>query len=111
MKKRLLLMIALVCGAVLLLQGFALPALSPVGHLLLRLIGAAAVQGFFLSQFRHKALQMLPHSLCMLFALWGAWLLLTSDSWRNATLVGYLIDYVSPAAACTAVCLAAKLKK
>lgn len=89
--------------AVLFLQGFALPALTPLVSLLLRICAAFCIQWLFLRLFRKKWLQALPILLTSIAAVWGFFLYLTSPSWRNATLGAFVSDYASLALSCAAV--------
>ena len=100
MRKSVSLILCFVCLYILFMQGFGFPSVSPAVDLLLRLLAAGSIQLFFLSCFRKKAVQLLPLLLTVLLALWGGWLFCSSPSWQNATLLGYLADYCSPAFAC-----------
>ena len=93
---------AVLCIAVLLLQGFVLPSLAPALSVLLRLCAAFFAQWFFSRVFQKKWLRCLPVLLTSIFAVWGYFLYLTSPSWRNATFGLFLADYASPALSCAA---------
>ena len=94
---------AFLSAAVLLLQGFALPAITPAVSVLLRICAAIAIQWLFLRLFRKKWLRALPILLTSVAAVWGFFLYLTSPSWRNATFGLFMADYASPALGCAAV--------
>ena len=98
----LLCIFSLLCIAVLVLQGFALPALSPAISILLRIGAALFAQWFFARSFQKKWLRCLPVLLTSLAAVWGFFLYLTSPSWRNATFGLFLADYASPFISCAA---------
>lgn len=87
----------------LVFQGFAAPSLSPLGDFCLRLLAAVSGQWFVCRAAKNPFVSMLPAIATSFFAVWGFFLMLTSPSWRHATLVGFLMDYVSPAACCWAV--------
>ena len=83
------------CFAVLLLQGFALPALAPWTLVLLRLGSTLFAQWLFFRAFRKNWLRILPLLLSSLVSVWGYFLYLTSPSWRNATLKHFYGDYAA----------------
>lgn len=87
----------------LLFQGFAVPALSPLGDFLLRLLAALSGQWLICRLARPSFLGILPAVLTSFFAVWGLFVLLTAPSWQHATFPGFLGDYLAPAAACWAV--------
>ena len=88
--------------AVLLLQGFGLPALLPWADLLLRIAAAFFIQWLFSRVFQKKWLRSLPIILTSLAGIWGFFLFLTSPSWRNATFGNFMADYASLALSCAA---------
>ena len=94
---------ALLSAAVLLLQGFALPALAPWVDLLLRISAAFFTQWLFLRLFRRKWLRTLPVALTALAAVWGFFLYLSSPSWRGATFGLFMHDYAAFMLSCAAV--------
>jgi len=81
-------------------QGFAAPSLPPLGALFLRILAAASGELLICRLARSDFFRLLPAIGASFFAVWGFFLLLTSPSWRHATFVGFLADYVSPAAMC-----------
>ena len=85
---------------VLFLQGFGLPPIGAVLDLILRFVVGVAAQVLFCANFKQIWLKIIPLVLTVAFSLWGGWLFLTSDSWVNATLGGYFIDYCTPAVGC-----------
>ena len=84
-----------VCAAALLLQGFVFPALPGWADLLLRLCIGIFAQLLLLGLTRKKLLRYLPVMISAIAMLWGFFLLLTSPSWRGATVEGFLRDYAS----------------
>ena len=90
------------CGSlfVLLMQGFAMPSVCAVLDFTLRIAAAACAQVLFCVNIKQPWLRIIPLILTVAFALWGGWLLLTSDSWVNATVGGYFADYCTPAIGC-----------
>lgn len=103
------------CAAALILQGFLFPALPGWADILLRMGGAAFGQILMLRLTKKKLVRYLPLMVSAMAAVWGFFLLLTSPSWRNATVGGYLHDYASFFGGCLLVVLLAlarpRLKK
>ena len=98
---------------VLLMQGFALPSIGAALNLILRLVAAASAQVLFCVNIRKPWLRSIPLVFTAAFALWGGWLLLTSDSWVNATFWDYFADYCTPTLGCAlayGVCRATSLQ-
>lgn len=56
----------------------------------------------------HRIVAAMPIAACLVIALWGGYLFLTSDSWINATFGGYIADYVTMLIGCIAAVAAAK---
>lgn len=83
------------CAAALILQGFLFPALPGWIDLLLRLAIGFLSQILMLRLTEKKLARYLPLLLSGAAAVWGFFLLLTSPSWRGATVGGFLHDYVS----------------
>lgn len=86
---------ALLSAAVLVLQGFILPALGSGLVLGLRILTAVFAQWFFLRLFRKKALRAIPTFAASLAVVWGFFLFLTAPSWLGATFKSFLTDYVT----------------
>lgn len=98
---------------VLLMQGFGLPPIGSVLDFILRIVAAASAQVLFCVNIRKPWLRSIPLVFTAAFALWGGWLLFTSDSWVNATVWDYFADYCTPAIGCAAtycVCSATSLQ-
>ena len=98
---------------VLLMQGFGLPPIGSVLDFILRIVAAASAQVLFCVNIRKPWPRSIPLVFTAAFALWGGWLLLTSDSWVNATVWDYFADYCTPAIGCVAtycVCSATSLQ-
>ena len=78
--------------------------------LILLLIGSVCVQTLFYRVMKLPVIKALPLILTVLFACWGTWLYMTSDSWRNAELADLFVDNVSPAVFCLATWMVCELK-
>ena len=105
----------ILCGSlfVLLMQGLALPSIGAALNLILRLAAAASAQVLFSANMRQPWLRSIPLVFTAAFALWGGWLLFTSDSWVNATVWDYFADYCTPTLGCAlayGVCRATRLQ-
>ena len=50
----------------------------------------------------HRIVAVIPTAVSLAVALWGGYLFLTSESWINATLGGYVADYVTMLFGCVA---------
>jgi hypothetical protein len=83
------------CAAALVLQGFLFSALPGWADFLLRLGCGLFAQILLLRLSGKKLVQYLPLEISAVACLWGFFLLLTSPSWRNATVGGFFQDYVS----------------
>lgn len=92
------------CAGALLLQGFLFPALPGWCDLLLRFGAAMFLQILALRLTCQKVVRYLPLILSGIAAIWGFLLLLTSPSWVNATVDGFLHDYSSFFGGCILVC-------
>ena len=98
---------------VLLMQGFVLPSVGAVLDFVLRIVAAASAQALFCVNIKQPWLRIIPLVLTAAFALWGGWLLLTSDSWVNATFGDYFADYCTPTLGCAVTycaCSATRLR-
>lgn len=93
------------CAAALLLQGFVIPELGFWPELGLRIGAAGFLQILLLRLTKKKLVRYLPLMVSAVAAAWGFFLLISSPSWRGATVGGYLYDYVSFFAACAFVCV------
>ena len=93
------------CAAALLLQGFVIPDLGFWPDLALRIGVAVFAQSLMLRVSKKKLVRYIPLILTAIAAVWGFFLLLTSPSWRGATVGGFFYDYVTFFGACGAVCL------
>ena len=98
-------LIAAASAAVLLLQGFALTALSPSMILWLKIAGTFCCQWFFLRISRNKLLQAIPMMIAGILAVWGFFLYLTSPSWLHATFAHFVSDYALYLLICLGVML------
>ena len=85
----------LLSAAVLVLQGFVLPALGSGLVLGLRILTSVFAQWLFLRLFRKKALQVIPIFVATLATVWGFFLFLTAPSWLGATFKNFLSTYVT----------------
>jgi len=92
------------CAAALLLQGFVIPELGFWPNLGLRIGVALFLQILMLCVSQKKLVRYIPLLVSAIAAVWGFFLLLTSPSWRKATVGGFLYDYVSFFAVCALVC-------
>ena len=82
--------------AVLVLQGFGMSAISPLLHILLRVLAGFSAQAFAALNFRHPVMQALPLILTALLGIWGGCLFVLSADWQDPALDGYLTDYCTP---------------
>ena len=80
-------------AAVLLLQSFALTALSDSLILLLRILGTVCCQWFFLRISKKKVVQAIPLMVSGIVAVWGFFLYLTSPSWLHETFSHFVSYY------------------
>lgn len=92
------------CAAALVLQGFVIPNLESGIDILLRIGMAAFLQILMLQLTDKKLLRYAPLLVSAVAAVWGFFLLLTSPSWVNATVEGWLHDYGIFFTACLLVC-------
>ena len=92
------------CAAALLLQGFVIPDLGFWPDLGLRIGLALFLQILMLRVTTKKLVRYSPLMVSAIAAVWGFFLLLSSPSWRNATIGGFLYDYASFFAVCAFVC-------
>ena len=92
-------------AAVLLLQSFALTALSPSMILWLKILGTLCCQWFFLRITRNKLLQAVPTIAAGIVAIWGFFLYLTSPSWLHATFDKFVTVYALYLLICLGVLL------
>lgn len=103
--KKLLQMLIAILGVVftylVVMQGFAAPQLDKWVDLALRIAAALCLQITAIQLTKKTMLRLLPVMVTGCFAVLGLFLLLTSPSWRQATVGGFLMDYVSPFAACS----------
>jgi len=74
------------------------------------LIGSVCLQLLFYRVMKPRVIKALPMILALLYAGWGTWLYMTSDSWRNAELADLFVDNVSPAVFCLATWMVCELK-
>lgn len=88
-------LLTVLSAAVLILQGFGLPALSPALCVILRILTAVFGQWLFLRLFQKKLLRAIPTLAAAMAAVWGFFLYLSSPSWVGATLKSLFADYVS----------------
>ena len=93
--KILLGVLCLLCAGALILQSFLFPALPGWADLLLRLGAAVFAQWLLLTLTEKKLVRYLPLMVSAGAMLWGFFLLLSSPSWVNATVGGFLQDYAS----------------
>lgn len=89
-----------VCAAMLILQGFGIPALGSTVVILLRMVGAFCLQWLFLRLFRKKLLQAIPALAAGCWTCWGYFLYLTSPAWRKVTFGAFLADNASYLGGC-----------
>ncbi|MBR5251356.1 MAG: hypothetical protein IKV52_00850 [Oscillospiraceae bacterium] len=73
-----------------------------VAGIMLRFVAAFCLQAFFCRIKVHRIVAAIPMTVALVIALWGGYLLLTSESWINATLGGYIADYVTMLFGCVA---------
>ena len=92
------------CAAALLLQGFVIPDLGFWPDLGLRIGAVLFLQILMLRATRKKLVRYIPLMISAIAAVWGFFLLLTSPSWRNATVGGFFYDYVTFFGTCVFVC-------
>lgn len=100
----LLSLLSAACAAALLLQGFVIPELGFWPELGLRIGVALFLQLLMLRISRKKLVRYIPLMASAVAAVWGFFLLLTSPSWRNATVGGFLYDYVTFFGTCALAC-------
>ena len=92
-------------AAALLLQGFAVTALSPSLILWLKIGGTLCCQWFFLRISKKKIIQSIPVIASGIAAIWGFFLFLTSPSWLHATFAHFVSDYALYVLICLGVLL------
>ena len=68
----------------------------------LRFAAAFCLQLLFCRIKAHRIVAAIPMAVALAIALWGGYLFLTSESWINATLGGYIADYVTMLFGCVA---------
>ena len=98
-------LIAAASASVLLLQSFALSALSPSMILWLKILGTLCCQWFFLRISRNRLVQAIPMMIAGILAVWGFFLYLTSPSWLHATFSNFVSDYALYLLICLGVML------
>ena len=86
----------IISGAILLFQGFAMPAISGFTAAIMKILAAAALQVIFILNIKNRILRCLPLVFFAGLALWGAWLLLTSEHWKSVSVIEYAADYCTP---------------
>ncbi len=77
---------------------------------ILLIIIALSIQILFCRMFSWRILKTLPLFLSLIFALWGIWLYLTSESWINAEISDLLCGYIAPLIGCVIAWLLARNK-
>lgn len=92
-------------AAVLLLQSFALTALSPSMILWLKILGTLCCQWFFLRISKKHVVQAIPLMVAGVLAVWGFFIFLTSPSWLHATFDNFVTVYALYALVCLGVLL------
>jgi len=78
---------------------------------ILLMMAGLAVQILCCRIFGWRILKTLPLFFSLLFALWGSWLYLTSESWVNAEFGDLLCGYITPLVGCLAGWLLMHKKK
>lgn len=101
---------AVLAVALLVLQGFLLPALAGWVCVLLRIAGAVCLQLLLLRVTENRLVQAIPLMAAGALAVWGFFLYLTSPSWLGATFGSFLADYAAPLFGCCLVWLSGFLQ-
>lgn len=88
-------LLSVLSAAVLILQDFVLPALTPTLSVILRLVMAVCVQWLFLRLFKKRVIVYIPSLAAAVCTVWGFFLYLSSPSWVGVTFKSFLADYVT----------------
>lgn len=88
-------LLSVLSAAVLILQDFVLPALTPALSVILRLVMAVCVQTLFLRFFEKRIVQYIPILAAAVCTIWGFFLYLSSPSWVGVTFQSFLADYAT----------------